>query len=307
MTIDPRKVALCVPTLNAGASWMDWLIAWAGQLVRPFSLAIDSSSTDATPEMASAAGIRVCTIPRASFSHGGTRQMAVEMLEDAEFIIFMTQDAVLAGPDSIANLLAAFDDPEVGAVCGRQLPRPGAGPIGAHARLFNYPDQGAVRSAGDIPSLGIKTAFLSNSFAAYRKSALVSAGGFPQDIVFGEDMCVAARMVLAGWKIAYRADAQVYHSHDYGIWQEFKRCFDIGVMHARELWLLDAFGNPEGEGARFVKSETAYLLQHAPHLVPLAWWRTLLKVAGYRTGRADSALPLWLKRRLGMLRGYWGQ
>ena len=305
MTIDISKVGLCVPTLNAGASWMDWLVAWATQRARPCSLAIDSSSTDATPEMAAAAGIQVCTIPRTSFNHGRTRQMAVEMLPDAEFIVFLTQDAVLAAPNSIANLLAAFDDPEVGAVCGRQLPRPDSGPIGAHARLFNYPDAGSVKTAADIHAMGIKTAFLSNSFAAYRKSALMSTGGFPGDVVFGEDMCVAARMILAGWKIAYCADAQVYHSHDYGMWQEFKRYFDIGVMHAREPWLLEKFGKPEGEGARFVRSEIAYLWAHAPHLVLSAWWRTLLKLAGYRIGKAESALPVWLKRRLGMLHGYW--
>lgn len=132
---------------------------------------------------------------------------------------------------------------------------------------------------------------------------MVSVGGFPADVIFGEDMCVAARMILAGWKIAYRPDAQVYHSHDYGMWQEFRRYFDIGVMLAREPWLLDTFGKPEGEGARFVRSETAYLLRHAPLLVPSAWWRTLLKLAGFRIGKAEPVFPAWLRRRLGIVYG----
>lgn len=299
------KAALCVPTLNAGKSWANWLAAWSVQRVRPFTLAIDSGSTDATPALAAVEGLHVHTIPRASFNHGGTRQMAVGMLPDAEFLIFLTQDAILATPDAIANLLAAFDDPQVGAVCGRQLPHRDAGPIGAHARLFNYPDAGSVKSAADIPALGIKTAFLSNSFAAYRRSALLSVGGFPRDVIFGEDMCVAARMILSGWKVAYRADAAVHHSHDYGMRQEFQRYFDIGVMHVRESWLLEKFGKPEGEGLRFIRSETAWLLQHAPHLVPSAWLRTLLKLAGYRLGKIEAGLPVWMKRRMGMLHGYW--
>lgn len=305
MMMDINKTGLCVPTLNAGELWMRWLDAWAGQLVQPHTLAIDSSSTDSTPRLAEAAGLRVCTIPRASFNHGGTRQLAAGMLPDAEFLVFLTQDAILATPHSIANLLEAFDDPEVGAVCGRQLPHPDAGPIGAHARLFNYADANSVRSAADIPALGIKTAYLSNSFAAYRRSALMSVGGFPQDVIFGEDMCVAARMILSGWKVAYRAGAAVHHSHDYGLRQEFQRYFDIGVMHAREPWLLEKFGKPEGEGARFVRSETAYLWKHAPHLIPSAWLRTLLKLAGYRLGKMETGLPVWLKLRLGMLHGYW--
>jgi rhamnosyltransferase len=305
MTIDIDKVALCVPTLNAGEQWAHWLAAWSAQLLRPPGLAIDSASTDATPALAAAAGLRVCSISRASFNHGGTRQLAVSLLPQAEFLVFLTQDAILATPHAISNLLAAFDDPEVGAVCGRQLPHLDAGAIGAHARQFNYPAASSVRSAADIPSLGIKTAYLSNSFAAYRKSALMSVGGFPGDVIFGEDMCVAARMLLSGWKVAYRADAAVHHSHDYGMRQEFRRYFDIGVMHVREPWLLEKLGKPEGEGARFVRSETAYLWKHAPHLLPSAWWRTLLKLAGYRLGKAESALPLWLKRRLGMYQGYW--
>jgi rhamnosyltransferase len=303
--MDSGKVALCVPTLNAGASWARWLAAWATQLARPHTLVIDSGSTDATPALASAAGIEVCSIPRTSFNHGGTRQLAVGMLPEAEFVVFLTQDAILATPHSISQLLAAFDDPQVGAVCGRQLPHPDAGPIGAHARRFNYPDASSVRSSADISALGIKTAYLSNSFAAYRKSALMSVGGFPGDVIFGEDMCVAARMLLSGWKIAYRADAAVHHSHDYGMRQEFQRYFDIGVLHAREPWLLEKLGKPEGEGVRFVRSETAWLLKHAPHLLPSAWLRTLLKLTGYRLGKAESCLPLWLKRRLGMLHGYW--
>ena len=303
--MDINKVGLCVPTLNAGESWAGWLAAWSAQLVRPHTLAIDSSSNDATPALAVAAGLQLHAIPRASFNHGGTRQLAVGMLAEAEFLIFLTQDAILATPHSIANLLAAFDDPEVGAVCGRQLPHPDAGPIGAHARCFNYPDAGSVKSVTDIPALGIKTAFLSNSFAAYRRSALLSAGGFPEDVIFGEDMYVAARMILSGWKVAYRADAAVHHSHDYGMRQEFQRYFDIGVMHVREPWLLEKLGKPEGEGWRFVRSETAYLWKHAPHLIPSAWFRTLLKLAGYRLGKAESHLPLRLKRRIGMLHGYW--
>lgn len=303
--MDIAKVALCVPTLNAGASWSRWLAAWSAQFETPHSLAIDSNSTDATLVLAAEAGLQVCSIPRAEFNHGGTRQLAAAMLPDAEFVVFLTQDAILATPDAIANLLAAFDDPEVGAVCGRQLPHTDAGPIGAHARRFNYPECSGVRSAADIPALGIRTAYLSNSFAAYRKSALMAVGGFPQDVIFGEDMCVAARMLLSGWKIAYRADAAVHHSHDYGMRQEFQRYFDIGVMHVREPWLLEKLGRPEGEGARFVRSETGYLLKHAPHLLPSAWLRTLLKLAGYRLGKTEARLPLWLKRRLGMLHGYW--
>lgn len=110
---------------------------------------------------------------------------------------------------------------------------------------------------------------------------------------------------MAGWTVAYQADAQVYHSHDYNYLQEFRRYFDIGVLHAREFWMLDAFGKPEGEGGRFVRSELSYLLNHAPWLIPSALLRTILKYAGYRLGRMESGLPLRIKIACSMHKGFW--
>jgi len=70
---------------------------------------------------------------------------------------------------------------------------------------------------------GFKAIFFSNSFGAYRRKALEEVGGFPKDVNFGEDTVVAGHLLLAGWKIAYAADAEVYHSHSYSICEEFQR------------------------------------------------------------------------------------
>ncbi|MFE0678513.1 hypothetical protein ACFW26_34910, partial [Streptomyces sp. NPDC058867] len=53
---------------------------------------------------------------------------------------------------------------------------------------------------------------------------------------------------------AGRLPPPVHHSHSYSIGEEFRRYFDVGVMHARAPWLLDRFGKAEGEGKRFVQS-----------------------------------------------------
>ena len=300
------RAALCVPTLNAGAGWKDWLTKLKSAAA-PLSavLVIDSSSDDATARMALDFGFEVRIISRPDFNHGRTRQLAVEHLSDADVIVFMTQDAVIASPQAIENLLKPFESNSVGLAFGRQLPHDGAGSIGAHARLFNYPEKSAVKVPGAEKTLGLKAAFVSNSFAAYRRNALLDVGGFPSNVIFGEDTVVAARLLLSGWKVAYQADAVVYHSHDYGIVEEFRRYFDIGVLHHREHWLLERFGKPEGEGLRFVKSELAYLLRRNPALVPSAVLRTGLKYAGYRLGRMEQRLPASIKPALSMHRGYW--
>ncbi len=133
----------------------------------------------------------------------------------------------------------------------------------------------------------------------------MQVGGFPKKLILGEDMVVAARMLQAGWLVAYQADAQVYHSHAYTIRQEFKRYFDIGVLHQDQHWILEEFGKPEGEGARFVRSEFAYLARRAPWLLPSAVVRTAAKLIGYKIGQHSQRLPLSIKQKLSMHRGYW--
>jgi rhamnosyltransferase len=294
-----------VPTLNAAKDWPQFAPAILNCVLPKQVLIVDSESTDNTTELSSKAGFELCSVARAKFNHGGTRQMAAEMLPDAEILVYMTQDAVLAEPDALSRLLAAFDDPEVGAVYGRQLPRPGAQAIEIHARSFNYPAVSQIRSLGSREQLGIKTAFLSNSLAAYRRSALMEVGGFPANVIFGEDTITAARMLLAGYKIAYVAEASAYHSHAYTWMQEFKRYFDIGVLHSREHWLLEEFGQASGEGKRFLQSELAYLWRHDATQIPVALTRTFGKLLGYRLGRAEKRLPLSVKRRLSMHATFW--
>src|SRR6185437_8246919 len=96
--------------------------------------------------LAEANGFKVQTIEASRFDHGGTRQQAADRASEAEIVVYLTQDAILAHSEALRNLLSAFDNPSIGAAFGRQLPRPNAGPIEAHARLFNYPNCSSVRS-----------------------------------------------------------------------------------------------------------------------------------------------------------------
>ncbi len=302
------KTALCLLTRNGAGTLRFFVEALAQQqLVGMELLAIDSSSDDDTASLLASAGFRVHVIPRAAFDHAATRQLAVDLNPAAELLIFMTQDAILAGPDALRTLASAFGNGEIGAAYGRQLPAADATPIAAHARSFNYPPGSRLKGLDDRATLGLKTAFISNSFAAYRRSALEAAGGFAKRCIVSEDTDVAARMLLAGWKIAYCAEAQVYHSHNYGWRQEFQRYFDIGVFHARAPWVRTRFGGAEGEGRLFVRSEMNYLLRHAPYLLPSAFFRTGIKYLAFRAGLLESRLPPGLKSRLSMQKAFWQQ
>lgn len=296
--------AVIVPTLNPGQAWPPLLDALKAQAGAAPLLMIDSSSDDGSVEQAEQRGLRVIRIARGEFDHGGTRQRAAEAVE-AEVLIYLTQDALPAAPDTLAQILAPFADPQVGAAYGRQLPRPGAGAIEAHARLFNYPAQPHRVQLADAARLGLKAPFMSNSFAAYRRRALLAVGGFPRGVINSEDMYVGARLLQAGWTLAYAAQAVVYHSHRYSPWQDFQRYFDIGVFHAREPWIRASFGRAGGEGLRFVRSELRHLWREAPLRIPEALLRTAAKLLAWRLGLLQAHLPLALKRRLSMQKHYW--
>jgi len=301
----PQKWKVVVPTLNAAANWPTFappLLACA----RPEQVVvIDSDSQDGTPALAREAGFEVRSIPRRDFNHGGTRQLAAEVLADTEILVYMTQDAILAEPEAIANLLAAFEKPEIAAVYGRQFPRNHAGAIEAHARRFNYPAVSDIHDLDSRERLGIKSIFISNSFAAYRRSALLAVGGFRKDVIFGEDTVTAARLLLSGYQVAYSAQACVYHSHPYTWLQEFRRYFDIGVLHCREAKLLGEFGGAHGEGQRFVLSELKYLGRHAPGSILSALIRNSLKFLGYRLGKMEARWSPRIKRHLSMHPSFW--
>jgi rhamnosyltransferase len=303
--LDRSDIAVIIPTLNASSDWLRFTAPLL-EAVRPEQvLVLDSSSTDGTPDLATAAGFRVHSIARSDFNHGGTRQLGADLLPEASILVYLTQDAILAEPGAVAKLVDAFADPKVGAAYGRQLPRPGAGPIEAHARLFNYPPESVLRTFASREKSGVKTIFISNSFAAYRRTALMEAGGFPADVIFGEDTVTAARMLIKGWNIAYVAGACVYHSHDYTLMQEFKRYFDIGVLHAREFWILEMFGRAGGEGRRFLLSELRYILSSQRSLVLLAIIRNGMKLSAYKLGRMERYLSSGVKRKVSMNSAYW--
>lgn len=299
------RIACIIPTYNGRDDLARLLDSLEKQSESFDLLIVDSSSSDGTGELARSRVANVVTIPGSQFNHGGTRQMMVNRNPGYDIYVFLTQDAYLEDANAIEHLVAPFKDEKVGAVCGRQLPHKDASPLAEHARLFNYPATSMVKTFEDAPVMGIKTAFMSNSFAAYRGGALVEVGGFPEHVIFAEDMYVAAKMLLGGWKVAYAGNASCRHSHNYSFQEEFRRYFDMGVFHAREPWIRERFGGAGGEGLRYVKSELKFLDLPRLYLWPSAIFRNVCKLFAYKLGQKEQGMSLGLKKKLGMYKRYW--
>jgi rhamnosyltransferase len=301
------EARVIVPVRNGGARWREAAACLRQAVPDPgMVVVIDSASCDGSDVVAAEQGFELHRIDVRTFNHGRTRDQAVrKFCDNKAFVIFVTQDAVVEGTESLTILLSSFRDEKVGAAYGRQMPHTGAQAFEAHAALFNYKPRSETRTLADTGRLGIKAAFFSNSFAAYRVAALRECGGFPDHLILGEDAYVAMRMLMSGWSVRYAAEALVRHSHAYTVLQEMQRYFDFGVMHAQIPELLETFGAPEGEGVRFVLSEMRYVWNRSPWLLAEVAVRNAAKYAGYRLGRGFSRLPRGLCQRLSMTKLYW--
>ena len=299
------KIACIIPTYNGRSVLQRLLESLVNQAAQFDLFIVDSSSSDGTLDVAKQFTKNITVIPGHEFNHGGTRQLMANANPDYDIYVYMTQDACLEDTRAIEKLIDKFQDSKIGAVCGRQLPHLNANALAQHARYFNYPEQVQIKTLADAQQLGIKVAFMSNSFAAYRAEALAEVGGFPEHVIFAEDMYVAGKMLIAGWKVAYAGDASCRHSHNYTLMEEFHRYFDMGVFHAREPWLREKFGGAGGEGLRYVKSELNYLGLPRCYLWPSAIVRNALKLFAYKIGQQERHLSKNLKKKLGMYKGYW--
>jgi rhamnosyltransferase len=303
------KITVVVPTYNGGYLWKESARLLAEQIPSLFRVkVIDSSSRDDTCETAQYFGFDVERIDQKDFDHGGTRSYSLQDI-DTEFVVFLTQDALLEGTDAISNLVSIFDkEPEVVCAYGRQLPHLDANPLAQHARYNSYKSTSYVTSLNEDFPAGFRKAFLSNSFAAYRVDFLRSIGGFPKHLILGEDAYVAAKALVANKKVAYVSEAKVRHSHNYSVLQEFQRYFDIGVFHSTQSWMIEALGSVEGEGVKFALDQLSYVCKTKKyHWLVLSVFTSMAKFMGYKLGKKHRTLGLVLSRRLSMYKSYWNR
>ena len=194
---------------------------------------------------------------------------------EAEVAVFVDAGCVPA-PGWLPALLAHFADPAVAAVAPRVHSRPGEGTPAALARfdaarspLDLGPHAGAVRPGGAVP-------YVPSAVLAVRISALQKAGGFDEDLRFGEDVDLVWRLHRAGWRIRYEPAASASHPvrsdprawlrqrYDYGRSAAF-----LAAKHGRAVaplaaspwsvaaWSMAALGSPAAGASMVVATAWA--------------------------------------------------
>ena len=243
-------------------------------------------------------------LSKREFDHGKTRRTGVKK-STADYFVMMTQDAMPANEKLLENLLKPLQEEKVAVSYARQLPTEDCRVIESYTRKFNYPDESRIKSQADLETLGIKTYFCSNVCAAYKRSVYDELGGFVKRTIFNEDMIYAAKAIKAGYKIAYTAEAEVVHSHNYTNGQQFKRNFDLGVSQAEYPEVFKDVPS-EKEGKKMVSSTLKYLWKEKKKKwIPYFCMQCVSKYAGYLLGKHYRKLPRKLVIKCTSNRQYW--
>jgi rhamnosyltransferase len=266
---------------------------------------VDSGSTDATLSIARGYPIRIEQISPQAFHHARTRNYAAS-LGKAPIVINLSGDAIPASERWLQTMLANFSDPGVGAVYGRQLPKPGS-TVERHDTFDTvYGEQKIVKDPAHRNGLGYRFYHFSDVNSALRRNVWES-NPYPEDLKMFEDLAIAKRILDAGWKIVYEPDAPVFHSHHYNARQLFKRYFDIGYT-LRELQIWNAPGTRFSLFRDFGKLVSKQCSRAAKQGLRgagrAAVGQSLAKSTGLVLGLNQRFLPLVLKRRLSSYRAF---
>lgn len=244
-------------------------------------------------------------LKKEEFDHGGTRHRAAK-LSDADYLLFLTQDAMPEDDRLTEHLLQAFSkDEKIKAVYGRQMPNANCREIEKYTRSFNYPDVSRIKSKEDLDTLGIKTFFCSNVCAMYEKETYDRQGGFTRRTIFNEDMIYAGGLIKAGYKIAYEAEAKVIHSHNYNAREQFHRNFDLAVSQVDHPEIFAGIRS-EKEGVKLVLSTAKHLLKIGkPWLLFPLVTTSAGKILGYKFGQNYHRLSESFILKCTMNQSYW--
>jgi rhamnosyltransferase len=191
------------------------------------------------------------------------------------------------------------------AATARQIPYPEASPLEVYTRLANYPAESHIRTRAEVERMGVMAYFFSNAASAVRKDVIEAIGGFPEDIIVNEDMKLCADLLHAGYAVAYVAEAQVYHSHEYDVGDQFSRYFDIGMFFDRAGDSIES-QNPIKRGRSFAFGQVRYLIQQRQwKWIPASLIESLAKYTAFQLGKRGGWLPGWIKRRLSRQKSFW--
>ena len=144
------------------------------------------------------------------FDHGKTRNLGVSKLTDLDAVVFLTQDGLMS-VDCVEKLVNFLNQNSLAGVYARQLPREKATELEVIERTLTYSSTSRINAG--LPRK-MDDVLLSNACSIIRIDDFMVVGGFPDKIITAEDIVIATKLLIAGYKTGYCADAILRHSHN---------------------------------------------------------------------------------------------
>ncbi|PQV65213.1 rhamnosyltransferase [Abditibacterium utsteinense] len=297
-------VSIVLPTFQGDCYLKETLSALGNQdFKKGFELvAIDSESSDQTPQLLKQAKARFFSIPQSQFGHGSTRNFGVKQAR-GEIIVFLSQDAVPVGRDWLSELTEAVQDPMVGAAYARQLPRPNATPLEHYFHQYFYPVRSRRVSYSGGHCLSLDQLFFSNVCSVARRE-ICERFPFDESLIMSEDQAFSRDLLLSGFSIVYHAATQVIHSHSYNLSSLFRRNFDSGYS----LRSLQSEPMPRQlqRASLFLSREVRFLAREKQFrwLLYLPFYEAVRFLALFAGSQADR-LPLRVRVACSLHHSFW--
>jgi GT2 family glycosyltransferase len=210
------RATVVIPTLNGRELLAEALASLQAQTVAVDVVVVDNASSDGTAEMI-AERFPAVRVVRSEANLGFGRAINGVALElDSDVLVLVNND-VVCEPTFVERLLAPLADDGVGMVAGVLLQHEAPQLVDSAGieldttlrswdALWNRPVSALVGAAEPVGPCG--------GAAGYRLSAFRSVGGFDEAFfAYWEDVDLALRLRLEGWRSVRANDARVIHRH----------------------------------------------------------------------------------------------
>jgi len=214
-------VSFVIPVHN-GAPWLDRVLDAVRAQTYPGAvevIVVDDRSTDDSMAIVRRRADAQTIVLLDGPGRGATAAMNLGIAAAAHpFIAQIDQDVVI-GPHWLSTLIAAIDDDRVAAAQGHYIAAPEAGPW---SRVMG------LDLAQRYKQLGPWTNHVCTGNSVYRKSSLLEIGLFDETLGYGYDNDVSYRLVHAGYRLAFRAQATSTHYWREGLMNYARQQYGFG-------------------------------------------------------------------------------
>jgi len=260
------------------------------------AIVIDSGSVDNTVEIAKKYPVKLILIKSEEFHHAGTRNLGAKIAK-GDYLVYLAGDAYPASRNWLSRLISNFEDNDIAAIYGLQIPNRKTNPINQFRIKWNYGSERIVKYKALLPVQGPRLYYFSTANCAIRKSVWEQFK-FPENVPVYEDTAFIRNVINAGYKVVYEPEAKVYHAHNYSIWEIFRRYFDTGSIYKRLGYFSKANGKLNKEGIRYLKSGINFLIEKGYCLwIPYFIIHTAAGFIGLSLGKYSNKLPVFMKKK----------